>query len=92
VRIRLTGFTPKPRTLRQPLTEADASAARTHWQSLYFRGGRHRVPVYERGRLRPGNRFVGPAIVSEYSATTFLPPRWRGRVDAAENLILEPTP
>jgi N-methylhydantoinase A len=92
VRIRLTGFTPKPRTLRRPLTEADASAARTHWQSLYFRGGRHRVPVYERGRLRPGNRFVGPAIVSEYSATTFLPPRWRGRVDAAENLILEPTP
>ncbi len=37
---------------------------------------------------RAGYRFAGPAIVTEYSATTVVPPGWRARVDAFENLVL----
>ncbi|MCL4524635.1 MAG: hypothetical protein M1451_12115, partial [Acidobacteria bacterium] len=51
---------------------------------------RERTAIYDRARLRAGNRFAGPAVVVEYSATTFVPPGWRGRVDAYENMVLEP--
>ena len=48
------------------------------------------TPIYDRAKLRAGNRISGPAIVTEYSATTLIPPDWSGRVDRNGNLILEP--
>jgi N-methylhydantoinase A/oxoprolinase/acetone carboxylase beta subunit len=44
--------------------------------------------LYDRTRLRAGNRFSGPAIVAEYSATTVVPPGWRARLDAFENILM----
>jgi N-methylhydantoinase A len=43
----------------------------------------------ERQMLNPGNRFEGPAIVHEYSATTVVPPQAQVLVDAYSNLIIE---
>lgn len=45
--------------------------------------------VLDRSRLLPGNTFIGPAIVHEYSATTVVPPRCKTRVDSFSNLIIE---
>jgi N-methylhydantoinase A len=47
------------------------------------------TPIYARERLRPGNRFTGPAIVEQMDATTLVPPGTTARVDAWLNLILE---
>jgi len=47
------------------------------------------VPVFERSDLRPGACFDGPALVFEKHSATLLGEGWRGRVDAAENLVLE---
>jgi N-methylhydantoinase A len=52
------------------------------------------TPVYERSTLpqvRPGKSHVlrGPAIVTEYSATTVIPAEKRFWVDAEENLIID---
>ncbi|MBI3271275.1 MAG: hydantoinase/oxoprolinase family protein [Planctomycetes bacterium] len=55
--------------------------------------------VYESGRWRPclhirretmpnGRRVAGPALVLEYSATTYLPAGWNARIDTAGNLRL----
>ena len=41
---------------------------------------------YDRDRLRPGTRLKSPAVISEYSATTLIPPGFRGRVDRWRNL------
>ncbi|HEY3930015.1 MAG TPA: hydantoinase/oxoprolinase family protein [Candidatus Koribacter sp.] len=41
--------------------------------------------VKDRSAVKP---FRGPAVVTEYSATTFVAPRWRGSVDRAGNLVL----
>jgi N-methylhydantoinase A len=38
--------------------------------------------------LRPGHELTGPAIVLEYSSTTWLPPGWRLNVDAWGSLLL----
>jgi len=46
------------------------------------------VPVFGRDLLSPGNRFVGPAIVHEYSATTVVPPESRVEVDDYSNLVI----
>jgi len=47
------------------------------------------TPIYARKRLRPGNRFAGPAVVEQMDATTLVPPGMAARVDRWLNLILE---
>ncbi|MBT3352292.1 MAG: hypothetical protein HN400_13520 [Nitrospinaceae bacterium] len=47
--------------------------------------------LYERDLLLAGDRFRGPAVVTEFSATTVLPPGAACRVDEWGNLILDVT-
>jgi N-methylhydantoinase A len=47
------------------------------------------TPVLDRNLLLPGNTFVGPAIVHEYSATTVVPPGCKASVDLFSSLIVE---
>lgn len=86
VRVRLTGATPKLDWPRQRSGSADSRHAVIARRSVYFGAKRFDTPVYARERLRPGNRVAGPAVISEYSATTVLPPGWKARVDGFENL------
>jgi N-methylhydantoinase A len=46
------------------------------------------TPVVDRSRL--GLSFTGPLIVAAYDSTTVVPPGWRGHVDDAGSLLLEP--
>ena len=45
-------------------------------------------PIFRRDRLRPGDRVSGPAVITEYSATTFLPAGFAARVDEYGNLLI----
>ena len=90
VRLRLVGATSKPALPRMRAGGSDAWRALAGHSAVYFAGRRVPTPVYRRDRLRAGNRFRGPAIVTEYSATTVVPPGWRARVDSYASLILEP--
>jgi N-methylhydantoinase A len=45
--------------------------------------------LYGRARLHAGDRFTGPAVVAEYSATTYIPEGATASVDAFGNLIIE---
>jgi N-methylhydantoinase A len=44
---------------------------------------------YVRENLRAGNQVRGPAILSEYSATTLVPPGWVARVDPFGQILLK---
>jgi N-methylhydantoinase A len=46
-------------------------------------------PVYDRGRLKPGNRIAGPAVVEQLDATTVVPPGMTAHVEPHLNLIIE---
>lgn len=46
--------------------------------------------LHRREDLRPGAHLDGPAIVTEYSATTVVPPGWSARIDGTASLVLEP--
>lgn len=54
-----------------------------------FQGRALAAPVYERSQLRPGRFMKGPAVVTEYSATTVIPPGKKFRVDKAGNLLID---
>jgi N-methylhydantoinase A len=47
------------------------------------------TPVFERADLVTGRSMRGPAVITEYSATTVVPPGKRFWVDAAENLVIK---
>jgi N-methylhydantoinase A len=57
--------------------------------SVHFAGGTREAALYDRTALGAGDRFAGPAIVTQLDATTLVPPGWRGRMDARGALILE---
>jgi N-methylhydantoinase A len=90
LRLRVVGPAPKPALPRSRPRGANPKAAIIGRRRAWFRGRAFNSPIYRRESLRAGNRFRGPAVVTEYSATTLVQPGWRARVDAYENLILEP--
>jgi N-methylhydantoinase A len=92
VRARAIGSTPKPALPKVPAGGAAASASLTGEREVHFGRRSIKTSVYDRSRLRAGNRLRGPAIVSEYSATTVVLPSWRARVDAYGNLVMERMP
>jgi N-methylhydantoinase A len=46
------------------------------------------TPIYSRDALTPGKTYHGPAVITEYSATTVIPPNTSFHLDAATNLIV----
>jgi N-methylhydantoinase A len=46
------------------------------------------VPLYRRDALAPGQRFIGPALIGEQVATTWLAPGWEVSVDEVGHLLL----
>jgi N-methylhydantoinase A len=46
------------------------------------------TPVYERADLPPNQTLKGAAVITEYSATTVIPPRKAFRLDGQGNLII----
>jgi N-methylhydantoinase A len=55
---------------------------------VQFEGKKLETKIYSRDDLRPGHKYTGPAIITEYSATTVIPPGRRFYVDRASNLIV----
>ncbi|MGI9250109.1 MAG: hydantoinase/oxoprolinase family protein [Pseudohongiellaceae bacterium] len=49
------------------------------------------VPVYRRTELPTNTDLPGPAIITEYAATTFVAPNWNCRMDNYGNLHLQKT-
>ena len=86
VGVGLTGR-PVPRVLAAG--DGNAERGRRETRAVGFAGREVQCPVYDRTRLRPGDRLTGPAIVEEFGATTVVPPGWHGTMDALGNLRLE---
>lgn len=88
VRLRAAGITQKPAIKRERASKShrkeSPQSARVYWTERATR-----VPVYARENLRAGDGFAGPAIITEYSSTTLIPPRCRVEVDPWANLVID---
>jgi N-methylhydantoinase A len=56
---------------------------------VHFGGKRHRTEIVPRASIKAGRKLRGPAIITEYSATTVVPPGLSFHKDQAGNLLIE---
>jgi N-methylhydantoinase A/oxoprolinase/acetone carboxylase beta subunit len=56
---------------------------------VWFEGKLRETAIYDRGALLQGRKLSGPAVITEYSATTIVPPDRQFLVDGAGNLVIE---
>ena len=89
VRVRMIAPAEPFRAPNQAVHEGDGSHALVGARPVYFHGQAVETRLYERDLLHAGDTFAGPAIVSEYSSATLLPPGDVLRVDTLGNLIIE---
>jgi N-methylhydantoinase A len=90
VRLRAVGPVPPPELARQEPGSRDAAPAGLGPRRVWLEEGRwEEAPAYARERMRPGMEVQGPALVTEYSATHWLPRGVRARVDELGSLVLE---
>jgi N-methylhydantoinase A len=89
VRVRMTASAEKIELPRKSKAGSDFAHAVLKKKRVIFDGKWLETPVLDRERLVPGNRFEGPAIVHEYSATTVVPPGCRAEVDEYSNVVIE---
>ncbi len=89
VRVRLTVGNPPIELPSSSSRNGDGSQAVLKQRDIYFDGAWRDSKVYDRERLLSGDRFAGPALITEYSSTTVLPPGCIASVDAYGNMIIE---
>jgi len=89
VRVRMVASSQPFEPVRRPIVHGDGQHALTNHRPVFFQDKPEDTPVYNRAALVPGDSFSGPAIITEYSSATILPPGDRLHVDALDNLIIE---
>jgi N-methylhydantoinase A len=70
---------------------ADPSAAVYGEQVVFVDGRDQTAKVYDRAKLRAGNRIAGPAIVTEMDSTTLILTEHVGVVDNFGNILIRPS-
>ena len=70
---------------------ADSSGAVKGEREVYFAeaGGMVKCQVYDRYRLRCGNRIVGPAVVEEVDSTVVIHPGYVTDIDRYSNILIQ---
>ena len=87
LRVKAAGITDKP-PLKSFSSTKRSKAAPSYTASVYLGLRPRRVPVYWRDDLSVGGKLKGPAIISEYSSSTIIPPGRAVEVDRWLNLII----
>ena len=88
VTVRLRGRLASPEKLsRMKIASAEGQLGVSQ-SSVWFFGKKVICPVLPRHSLQIRKRYRGPAIITEYSATSVLPPRSIFHVDEAGNLLI----
>jgi N-methylhydantoinase A len=93
VRLTAVGLVPRARRRRLGAGGRDAGTALNGARPVVLGGAAggaaRRCPVYDRYRLRAGNRVPGPAIVEQVDTTTVIEPGFVATVDPFGNLLLD---
>jgi len=90
VTLRVTARARVTRPAPPQIEAATTHAAAERTVRVYIDGKWRDVPLYRREALRSGQGLDGPAVIAEYSATTWLPPAWQADVAPHGDLLLAP--
>jgi N-methylhydantoinase A len=89
VTVRLRGRVASPEKLSRMKIQAGEGKLKPAIATVFFGGKRHKAQVVPRELVRPGRGYRGPAIITEYSATTVIPPGFKFKADKAATLLVE---
>jgi N-methylhydantoinase A len=89
VTVRMRGRVPSPEKLSRLKIQEEQGALKKATSKVHFDGSRHATQIIPRSSINAGKRFRGPAIITEYSATTVVPPGLFYYKDRAGNLVIE---
>ena len=70
--------------------DGDPSAARIREHQVWADGAMRPAVIYDRSKLRAGDKIVGPAIVTEMDSTTLVLPDCEAVVDAYGVILINP--
>ena len=91
VTLRLRAIMKSPQARLAAARDAKASGTKstgTERARVFFDGKAITTSVYARDQLRPARKYFGPAVVTEYSATTLILPGLHFWRDQAMNLVI----
>lgn len=88
LRLRMTSAGEPYKPHQKELIPGDGSAALYAERTIVFDGSPHSSRIYKREALVPGDTIQGPAMITEYTSATLLPPDCSAHVDGYSNLIL----
>jgi len=89
LRLRMIAASEPYQPEKRAMIPGDSGAALYRERDVYFEGGFEPTQFYRREKLIPGDSIAGPAMVTEYTAATLLPPGCIARVDGLGNLVIE---
>ncbi len=90
LRLRVRLWTPRLKVARrQRARKPSPRVAPVERAPVFFHDKAVTTSVFERGDLVPDRSMRGPAVITEYSATTVIPEGKKFWVDASENLIIK---
>ncbi len=89
VTLRLRARIKVSRPPKATLTKLLNMVVKPQKRAVWFAGKAVDTAIYDRQDLRQGRKYQGPAIVTEYSATTVVPAGTTFSIDRAGNLLLE---
>ncbi|MCU1221396.1 MAG: 5-oxoprolinase (ATP-hydrolyzing) [Candidatus Angelobacter sp.] len=89
VTVRMRGRVASPEKLSRLKIREEQGTFKASTVMAYFAGRRHKTQILPRHSIQKGKRYRGPAIITEYSATTVILPGLIYRKDQAGNLLIE---
>jgi N-methylhydantoinase A len=89
VTVRMRGRVASPEKLSRLKIREELGRLKSSNQMVHFAGRRYKTPIIPRSSIQQGRRYRGPAIITEYSATTVIPPGLKYQKDRAGNLLIE---
>jgi N-methylhydantoinase A len=73
-----------------PVGPPDPKEAEIATTKIFADGASHEARIYDRAKLKAGNRIVGPAIIKQMDTTTLILPGHAGDVDAIGTILIRP--
>jgi N-methylhydantoinase A len=91
LRVAAMGMVPKVSLEKREMGVESAESALKGKRKAYMNEYKDYIelPIYERGRLVPGNVIKGPSIIEERESTTIIYPKQEGRIDEYSNIIIK---
>ena len=90
LRLSAIGVMPPPKIKAKKEAGPSPEKALKGFRDVYLTrsGGQTRCAIYDKYRLKPGNKLLGPAVIEQIDSTTLIKPEQEARIDPYSQIVL----